>query len=243
VLFRSENRFSVTPELFRTHLEKLYQAGFVTAKLEDIMSKPEMVNNKKIVVLRFDDSRADQFRYVKDSNDALIVDPNCAVGILLDFYKAHPDFGKHAVFCVIALESFHQPRFIKEKHEFLLDHGLEIANHTYDHERLGHARADDVDREFGTAMVLWEKWLGPRAEEIKLIAPPFGAVPDSQAARERLQKFEWQGKQYKPLGILLAGRKYNYVCPYPTSKEFNRYALPSLEVTSKNFDEILREIS
>ena len=47
----------------------------------------------KLVVLTFDDSSIGQFRYLEDGT----IDPDSAMGILLDFAEAHPDFPPVAI--------------------------------------------------------------------------------------------------------------------------------------------------
>jgi peptidoglycan/xylan/chitin deacetylase (PgdA/CDA1 family) len=240
-----QSRYSVSPDTFHHHLGKLYKAGYATVKLEDIVTDKYIgkIKNKKPLVLRFDDSRRSHFRYIKDAQDNLVIDPTCAVGILLNFSQDHPDFGHHALFCIIAGEEFHQPRWVKQKITFLLNNGMEIANHSYHHNDLHHAQPEDIDKAFGQAMAHWHHTLGPLADAIKIIAPPFGSPPSSQEAKNRLKNFAWHNKQYKPLAIIYAGRKYTRLCPLPTSKEFDPFDLPSIEITHSNFDDILKVIS
>lgn len=234
-----QSRYSVTPENFRRHLEKLYHAGYVTVKLEDIINNSQDTINKKVVILRFDDSRKSQFRYIKDLQGNIIIDPDCAISILLQFYQKHPEFGKHAIFCIIPREEFHQPKWTKQKIEFLINNGMEIANHSYYHRKLTYACPNDIDKDFGQAIVYWEKLVGPLADKIKIIATPCGSRPVNPASEERLKHFEWNGKQYNTLAILYAGGR---LCPRPTSINFDRYNLPSIEVTNNNFDTILEFI-
>lgn len=238
-----EGRYNVSPEIFRQHLQKLCDLGFVTAKLEDVILNKENIKNKKIVILRFDDSRKNQFNYIKDHKGSWVINPECAVGIILDFYKKNPKFGKHAIFFVIPKEEFHQRRLTKKKMKFLLSQGMEIGNHTYYHDNLKNAQVEDVDRNFGQAMAYWEDMLGADADKIKILSTPYGVTPDDSLARERLRNFQWKNKTYKPIGILLAGKDNNKLCPIPNCKEFDCFAIPSLEVTNKNFDSIVQLIN
>lgn len=236
-------RGSVTPDNFRGHLEQLHKAGYVTARLEDVLLNKESVRNKKVVVLRFDDSRRCHFNYLQDSQGNLTIDPDCAVGIILDFYKKHPDFGCHAIFCVVATEEFHQPHLAAKKLRFLLHNGMEIANHTYAHGRLINVTDDDIDAMFGKAMKHWHKTLKEDAHKIKILALPYGDVPLSPSALERLRRFTWQGITYTPLGILHAGRKQRKKCPWPDSPCFDPYTVPSFDVSNKTFENVMRSLS
>lgn len=235
-------RYAVKPDVFRSHLEKLYKAGYVTAKLEDIILNKSSIQGKKVVVLRFDDSRKSQFNYIKDQAGNWVIDPDCAVAIILDFYKKYPSFGHHAIFFVVPDEGFHQEELKKQKMEFLLDNGMEIGNHTYFHDNLANATVADIDRNFGKAMEYWYNLLGSKADAIKILATPYGILPKSITAQKRLLNFFWNNVSYKPIGIALAGGAHNILCPNPSSSQFDAFALPSLEVTNTNFDSILQRL-
>jgi peptidoglycan/xylan/chitin deacetylase (PgdA/CDA1 family) len=237
-----KGRYYVTPAEFRSHLEKLYNAGFVTAPLRDILAKKRYLKNKKVVVLRFDGARFNQFNYIKDADGKLKINPQSAVGILLDFYKEHPKFGKNALF-VILPQGFEQPEYMKKKLEFLLDNGMELCNHGNKHIDLTKGSVADVDKEFGMAIDHWYKILGPRASEINTLATPFGAVPKNKEARERLKKFQYDGKTYPQKAVLFAGWGYNRVTPSPFSRDFDPHALPSIEVNAKDFDTLLASLT
>ena len=96
-----KNRFSVTPEVLRSHLEKLYNAGYITAPLSDIIAKKSYLKKQKVVILRFDDSTKNQFNYIEGKNGKLLIDPKCAVGIYLIFIRSIHRFGKHCLSCCI----------------------------------------------------------------------------------------------------------------------------------------------
>lgn len=230
------DRFSVTPENFRRHLEQLYALGYVSVRLEDVVLNKESVRDKKGVILRFDDSTQDHFNYIQDDRGNWIIDPKCAVGILLDFYKKHPKFGKNAIFCVIAKKEFGQPEFCKQKLEFLLSQGMEIVNHGMYHEYITTYTSADIDRNFGQAMSYWESILGEQVKDIRFVATPYGSRAKNRQARARLKEFCWQNKVYPMLGTLYVD---NSLCPLPMNKEFNPYNLGSLTVTDQTASFVL----
>lgn len=240
---RKGGRFSISPEEFRSQLEKLYKAGFITAPLSDILAKKEYLKHQRVVLLRFDDSRRNQFNYLIDKHGTVTIDPDCALGILLDFYKTHHSFGKNALFCIIATEGFHQPKYLKRKLLFLLQEGMELANHGYYHVPITHASPEEIDANFGKAMAYWHKILGSAAEHIHYVAPPYGAVPQRHDSQMRLRCFEYKGISYPQVAILYAGRAYKKVIPLPFCGEFNPYEIPCFEVTKENFDSILSSLA
>lgn len=236
-----KNRFSVTPEVLRSHLEKLYNAGYATAPLSDVIAKKSYLKKQKVVILRFDDSTKNQFNYIEGKNGKLVVDPKCAVGILLDFYKEHPSFGKHALFAVLP-ECFGQPKYRKKKLCFLLNQGMEIANHGTEHKMLIEGMPADIDNEFGKAMENFTSILGPLArKKIRYVVTPYGAVPKRKDTRDRLRKFAYKGVTYPQNAILYASISagYNRIAPSPFSAEFDPYALPAIEIGMTNFDKYL----
>ncbi len=231
-----KDRYSVTPEVFRTQLEKLYNAGYVTVPLRDVIAKKKYLKNKQAVVLRFDGAKLSQFNYITDKNGKLRIDPKCAVGILLDFYKEHPSFGKNAFFALLP-QCFEQPKYCKKKLKFLLKNGMELVNHGTKHIDLTNGTPEDVDNEFGKAMEKWTKILGPDApQKIPYVATPFGAVPKREDTRKRLRKYAYNDVKYPQKAVLYAGWGYNRVAPSPFSPEFDPYALPSIEIGMTNFD-------
>ncbi len=236
-------RFSVTPAEFRNHLEKLYKAGYTTASLADVLAKKKHLTYKKSVILRFDDSRRSQFNYHVDAQGIATLDPDCAVGIILDFYKKHPSFGKNALFCITPHVAFGQPTYIKQKLLFLLDEGMELANHGYYHVSLVDTEPADIDANFGKAMAYWHKILGPQASLIRYVATPYGTVPAHVDAQKRLRCFEYKNVPYPQSAVLFAGHKHTKACHLPWCKELDPYELPSIEVTTENFDEILTSLA
>lgn len=235
----TKNRYSVTPETFRSHLEKLYSAGYITAPLSDVLEKKPYLKKQKVVVLRFDGAKFSQFNYIKDKAGKLHINPKCAIGILLDFYKKHPSFGKHALFALLP-QGFEQPEYCKKKLQLLLSQGMELCNHGTKHIDLTYCTPEDVDKEFGQAMAKWTGILGPEArKKICYVATAFGSVPKRQDTRERLRNYSYNGKSYPQKSVLFAAYRYDRIAPCPFSPEFDPYSLPSLEIDMKNFDKRL----
>ncbi|MFW6113563.1 MAG: hypothetical protein ACOC78_01410, partial [Actinomycetota bacterium] len=113
-----EGRWSRTPENFLSDLEILYEEGYRCIRLSDlaanhITTEPGYTS----VVLTFDDSDPSQFRYIEQDGD-LIIDPDCAVGIMEKFANEHPDFNMTATFYVLP-ELFGQEEHIERKLHYL----------------------------------------------------------------------------------------------------------------------------
>jgi peptidoglycan/xylan/chitin deacetylase (PgdA/CDA1 family) len=133
---------------------------------------------KKPVVLTFDDSSIGQFRYLDDGT----VDPESAMGILLDFAEAHPDFPPVATFFPlldVPLDErvlWGQPEYADQKLQKIIELGGEVGSHTVSHERLD---------QLGEERVRWQlahstQWLEERIGNGYLVLSlslPLGAYP------------------------------------------------------------------
>ncbi len=124
-------------EDFENDLQRLYDGGYRLISLEDLAN-----NNIKVeagftpVVFVFDDGLASTFS-MTDVNGKLEPTEGCMVDIMNKFYEKHPDFGKAGVFALIgAHENFRGAGTLKERLQYLIDNGFEIANHTYSHKSL-----------------------------------------------------------------------------------------------------------
>ena len=144
---------SRTPAQLRADLERLLAGGYYPVNLRDVVEgKLSMVPaGKRPVVLTFDDSTAGQLRL--QPNGA--VDPNTAVGILLDFHAAHPaDWPLKATFFVqsspvgqeLGEQIFGSPDLAAVKLKLLVDLGMEIGIQPADQTQLAGLSPDEVQR-------------------------------------------------------------------------------------------------
>ena len=137
----------------RHDLETMYRRGYRPISIAEMIDKRiELPAGQSPVVLVLDDASPSQFRYI-EKDGRLEIDPNSAVGILLEFNRKYPDWRNRAVFCVLpaaqAGRSFFGDKGIEgqktewrfQKVKFLADQGFELCNHTLYHERLDRAGA------------------------------------------------------------------------------------------------------
>jgi peptidoglycan/xylan/chitin deacetylase (PgdA/CDA1 family) len=175
-----ENRWTRTPENFRRDLETLYSKGYRAVNLGDVLDRRiKTPQGTTPVVFTFDDSSPGQFRYV-DGNGGLTIDAKSAVGILDQFSREHPDFGRAATFFVLPGASkpnrlFNQPEFEGKKLQYLVSQGYEIGNHTLWHANLGKYDEATVRTQIAEAQQ-WIQRLVPDYR-IRTIALPHGVYP------------------------------------------------------------------
>lgn len=133
-----EYRWTRSAENFRKDLEWLYKNDYVLLSIEDYAdNRYPIPAGRKPVILTFDDGKANQFNYLENGE----IDPDCAVGLLDEFYAEHPDFGSAAVFYVNRYP-FGTISEAKKKLQYLYDTGRQIGYHTLDHNDLRYFSAE-----------------------------------------------------------------------------------------------------
>jgi len=187
----ADTRWGRSRDGFRRDLELLYARGYRPITVAQLVDrKIDIPSGTSPVVFTFDDAPPSQFRYV-EQNGALEVDPTSAVGIWLEFSRAHPDWGKRATFCLLpaaaAGHAFFGDKGIDgqktewrlRKLRFLAEQGFELCNHTLWHATLN---------KYGDAMVQEQIARGVLAIDsavagyrVRTFALPLGVWPKNRA--------------------------------------------------------------
>jgi len=238
---KKNERFFISSEEFRRHLEILYENGFRNISLDEYLSlmKGNVKDLKripprsKLFVLTFDDATFGQFDFIEDGTN-LIVDPDCAVGIMLDFARKNPDFKLNAAFCIdFENVPFLQSEYVGKKLNLLLDLGFELVNHTKSHKPLAKMLKKTniiVDYEIGKAMEIFESYLGYRVTSINKICYPNG--DDSQLLKDYVKKIKYNGREYNFIAALDAEGP---LALNPNEETFDPYAIRRIEINKDSF--------
>lgn len=200
---------------FKMDLERLYKLGFrpVTVK-EYIEDKMDLPPGASPVAMTFDDADPSQFILKPDGT----VDPNCAVGIWLEFAKIHPDFPLHATFYVLPkLWGVREER--QTKIDMLKGWGSEIGCHTWTHPQLNKERDKVVEWELSKSL----DFLAQYGVTDCSLAYPYGLKPKNM---KLLQGFDYRGKHYAVTAGLLADTN---LAKSPVDKKFDKYEIPRIE--------------
>jgi hypothetical protein len=209
-----------TVEEFKGDLQALYDAGFRPVNMSDVVrDNIDVPAGKSPVVLTFDDARATQFKLI-ETDKAQQIDPNCAVGIMTDFHKTHPDWPMKATFYVLpkskmTLDAFGQYGLGDQKMQYLVSQGFEIGNHTTFHKRMTNMTPDQIQTEIGNA----NNEIEDAVPGIKIytMAVPMGLFPHKQNVQYLIHG-SYQGKPYDYLAAMAASWR---PIPSPSSKAFN----------------------
>jgi len=221
-----EARWTRTPANFRGDLERLWERGYRLVALNDFLDgRIAIPRGTTPVVLTFDDSSPGQFRLI-ERNGGWVPDPDCAVGILEDFERQHPEFGRAATFYVLPGADppnrlFNQKDLAGRKLQYLATHGYEIGNHTLWHANLARYPERVVRRQLATA----QEWIQRHVPgyRIRTLALPMGAYP--QDLRWAIEGAEGQVAYRHDAVLRVAGG----AAPSPHARGFDPYHLPRIQ--------------
>ncbi|WIF94238.1 polysaccharide deacetylase family protein [Caminicella sporogenes] len=216
-LGEEKNNYIRSIENFKEDLKLLYEKGYRLVSLKDFINNNiDIEAGKTPVVLTFDDGNKTDFRIIKENGNKK-VDPNCAVGILQDFNKEHPDFGLEATFFINGgSNTFGQKDLLEYKLKYILEKGMDIENHTYNHINLGKASVNDIQKTLAKNVEFIKKYLPDY--EMSILALPFGVRPKDKEKRKYLYEGSYEGVHYKNIGILAVGWKPEHASIH---KDFN----------------------
>lgn len=214
-----EDRWSRTPANFRRDVERFIAEGYYPINLRDLaLGVIDVPAGKTPVVLTFDDSSSGQFRYLSDGT----VDPDCAVGILQDAARRHPqDWRLRATFFVLLDVDvadrvlFGQPEWAEQKLRDLVEWGMEIGSHTISHFNLAEGSPEKARWQLAVSEETLEAMVP--GYEIHSLSVPLGLYPEDE---ELIKAGEWEGQHYDFLAVV---EVVGGASPSPFSIKFNPY--------------------
>lgn len=208
--------YDLTPEEFRAELAFLYERGYRPIRTVDLVrGEIDVPAGTTPVVLTFDDGSREQAALDEDGQIA----GDTAIGILLEFAEAHPDFTPVASLYLNAGPfgggTGHEA-VVVELHE----RGFELGNHSYGHANLANIDDAEVQRELahGASAITG---IVPEADVVTL-SLPFGVWPQD---RSLAATGTWEGESYHHEGVLLVGAA---PAPSPFHVDFEPLAIPRI---------------
>lgn len=166
--------YNRTAEAFREDLEFYYQNNYRMIRLADyIEGKIDVEYQKSPIIITFDDGNDNNLKVTGlDATGNIIIDENCAVGILEDFKKKHPDYKVTATFFVNST-LFNQSEYDEKILKWLVKNGYDVGNHTQNHLDIKDASANQVQKEIAVVYNKLDEII-PN-EYVNIIALPFGS--------------------------------------------------------------------
>lgn len=196
--------YNRTSEAFRSDLEFYYSNGYRMIRLNDYVNGIIDVElGKSPIILTFDDGNENNFKVLGEENGELIIDPNCAVGILEEFKKKYPDYGVTATFFVNS-GKFNQDGYNDKILKWLVSHGYDVGNHTMTHCDFKKVDADATRREVGGLYQVLDEVIP--GKYVNIVALPFGSpYSRSHSNYEVILNGEYNGLEYKTIATLRVG--------------------------------------
>ncbi|HCX61636.1 MAG TPA: hypothetical protein DHU59_04255 [Clostridiales bacterium] len=219
-----------TPENFRKDLEYMYQNKYQMISLNDY-AKGEIKTRAGYtpIILTFDDGRQNNFNYIEQDGE-LIIDPDCAVGILEEFKKKYDDFDVTVSFFLNA-NPFGQKEYTEQKIKWLVENGYDIGNHTYSHYEMELLSSDEIQAEIGSVNNIIKAIIPDY--EVETLALPHGSNPKKENL-EIMLSGEYEGNKYKTIATLDVGWRPAY-SPFDTLIDFNSlYRVTASEIDVDN---------
>jgi hypothetical protein len=226
----TESDWQRTPENFRKDLEYMYHNKYQMISLNDY-AKGEIKTKAGYtpIILTFDDGRQNNFNYIEE-NGQLVIDPDCAVGILEEFKNKYSDFDVTASF-FLGTNPFGQKEYVNDKMNFLVDNGYDIGNHTYSHEKLEMLGSDDIQAEIGSVNNIINSYVPDY--NIETLALPHGSNPKDEYLDYMLEG-SYEGREYKNIAVLDVGWRPAY-SPFDTMNNFKSlYRVTASEIKVDN---------
>jgi len=226
-----EQTWTRTVENFKKDLQTLYDEGYRPISLTDYVNgniTTEMGYTP--VVLTFDDGNLNNFKYLEDGT----IDPNCAVGILVEFNKTHPDFPLEATFFITSSTPFKQSTYSKQKVEFLIEQGMDIGNHSKDHMNFKDANAEDLQTQIGYQAEYLETFT-PIGYKVNTLALPYGSRPKNDELKGYIEKGTYNSFSYQNIAVLNVGW-FPSLSPYHI--DFDPLNLPRVRASEMNVDNV-----
>ncbi|MEL7646922.1 MAG: polysaccharide deacetylase family protein [Sedimentibacter sp.] len=196
-----ESDWQRTPENFRKDLEYMYQNKYQMISLNDYaMGEISTRAGYTPIILTFDDGRQNNFNYIEE-NGKLVIDPDCAVGILQEFREKYPDFDVTASF-FLGTNIFGQKEYEEEKLRFLVDNGYDIGNHTYSHNKLELLESTEIQKEIGAVNNIINRLVPDY--DVETLALPHGSNPKDEYVSSMLEG-QYENIKYKMTAVLDVG--------------------------------------
>lgn len=235
-------RYTQSLSYLRELLGRLYDMDYRMTSMNDFLNNAiEVEAGYKPIIFTFDDGTSSQFSLIEQDGQ-LTVNPDCAVAVLLDFYKEHPDFGLEGTFYVnMGGSPFYEERTegtklagtLQERLQYLIDLGFEIGNHTYTHCNLSDITdAETIIREVGkNQAAMYEAIEGYTFTSFSL---PFGIT--SPELFEHVKRGTYEGVEYNNLGIVEVA--WDPAIP-PVNPDYDPYSIDRIRGTgflAEDFD-------
>lgn len=228
----TEEEWTRTPENFNRDLQTLYDNGYRPISLKDyVRGNITTPQGFTPIVITFDDGNRNNFEYLEDGS----INPDSAVGLLLDFHNENPDFSPAATFFLTGSGPFGQRELMGRKLDFLIENGMDVGNHSRNHANFTEASAELLQSEIGEQIQFLEGLISDKDYRVNTIALPYGTRPRDESNEKYLKEGSNDGIPYENIAILNVGWNPGY-SPYDT--RFNAESIPRIRASETKVDNV-----
>ena len=220
-----------TTEAFIKDLEFYYKSGYRMIRLEDYVNGIiDVEAGYSPIIITFDDGLSNNLKVTGlDSDGNIIIDPNCAVGVLESFKQKYPDYNVTATFFING-GLFNQSEYNEKILNWLIDNGYDIGNHTYSHVDFTTVSKDKSVQEVGSMYNLLDKYIP--GKYVNIVALPFGSPYDKDHENfNSILSGVYNDKEYNTIATLRVGWEANYS---PFNKNFDKTFLKRIRAYDNN---------
>lgn len=202
--------YSRTKEAFRNDLEFYYKNNYRMIRLTDYVDGIIDVElGYSPIVITFDDGINNVKVLGKDEFGNLIIDPNCALGILEEYKNKYPDFNVTATF-FLNTELFRCGEYDNEVLNYVINHGYDIGNHTVNHPNINNISALETEKEVGKMYEKLENIINDKY--VNIVALPYGNPSQNNSNFSHVLTSKYNGKTYETKSTLRVSWEANYSC-------------------------------
>ena len=220
-----------TTQAFINDLEFYYNSGYRMIRLEDYVNGIiDVEAGYSPIIITFDDGLSNNLKVTGlDSDGNIIIDPNCAVGVLESFKQKYPDYNVTATFFING-GLFNQSEYNEKILNWLVDNGYDIGNHTYSHVDFTTVSKEKSVQEVGSMYNLLDKYIP--GKYVNIVALPFGSPYDKEHNNfSSILKGVYNDKEYNTIATLRVGWEADYS---PFNKNFDKTFLKRIRAYDNN---------
>lgn len=210
-----QSGYQRTKESFIRDLEFYYKEGYRMIRLADFIDgKIDVELGKSPIILTFDDGKHN-IEVEKNEQGKLIINPNCAVGILETMKQKYPDYQVTATFFLN--QGLFESEYNEEIIKWLIEHGYDIGNHSINHPDFTQISIEETSRQIGKMYSLLDAIIPKKY--VSIVALPFGSPYSQEHVNfPHILNSSYNGINYHTNATLRVGWEAN-VSPF--SKSFN----------------------
>lgn len=229
----TESEWVRTPENFYSDLEMFYEKGYRPISLRDYVSGNITTEaGYTPIVFTFDDANQNNFSYLENGE----IDPDCVVGMLTRFHEEHPDFPLEATFFADGRIPFTQADSDAKKVQYIIEHGMDIGNHTEDHNKLvSSLTPEQIQRFIGKQANYLQSLTNDDDYKVNMIALPYGIRPSDESLAPYIHKGSYDGIEYENIAVMEVGWNPAFS---PYDARLNPLSLPRIRGSKIKVDNV-----